>query len=70
MLIQITNTKQGVTELEVNSAIRCYKESSKCVKNTPKKKDDSKKFDNGISSLCLKQERLKEEPMDQICLRL
>jgi hypothetical protein len=25
-----------------------------------RKKDDSKKFDNGTSSLCLKQERLKE----------
>ncbi len=50
-----------MTELKVNSAISCYKESSKCVKkHTPKKKGDSKQFDNGTSSLCLKQERIKE----------
>jgi hypothetical protein len=52
MLIQRTNTKKGVTELKVNSAISCHKESRKYVKNThQKKKIDSKKFDNGTSSL-------------------
>jgi hypothetical protein len=71
MLIQRTNTKKGVTELKVNSAISCYKESSKCVqKTTKKKKMTQKSLTMGTSSLCLKQERLKEEPMNQICLRL
>jgi hypothetical protein len=57
MLIQRTNTKQGVTELKVNSALSCYKESSKCVKNTTKTKNMTQKsLTMGTSSLCLKQE--------------
>jgi hypothetical protein len=42
-VIQRTNTKKGVTELKVNSAISCYKESSKCVKNTHQTKKEEER---------------------------